>query len=166
MKRGDLLSNFIILATNAHAGQYDRAGQPYILHVLKVLQNVHELFGDLVDEELECIAVSHDLIEDTNTTIEDMIKIGGTQRVVNAILALTKKSNQSYDLYVQSVLSNEDAMRVKLADIKHNVDLTRLKKITEKDKERQHKYIKLYNEIEQTLNHLTQENHYVSKLCN
>lgn len=155
MKRGELLSKFIILATNAHAGQIDRAGQPYILHILKVLLNVHELFGDAVDEELECIAVGHDLLEDTDVTIEDILKIGGTKRITDAILALTKNSGQSYDLYVQTVLCNIDAMRVKLADIKHNADLTRLKKITKKDKERQHKYVKFYNEIEQTLDHLT-----------
>jgi GTP diphosphokinase / guanosine-3',5'-bis(diphosphate) 3'-diphosphatase len=147
MKKGELLGKVLVLATNAHAGQFDRGKNPYILHPLKVM---HYLKTD--DEELQCMALLHDVIEDTKTTWKDLEDIGCTERVLNAVRALTKMPGQSYDEYKENVFANEDAMRVKLCDLRHNTDIRRLKGITEKDIERIAKYNRFYLEILARLN--------------
>ena len=135
MKKGELLGKVLVLATNAHAGQFDRGGNPYILHPLKVMH-----YLKTTDEELQCIALLHDVIEDTNTTWEDL-------REIAAVSALTKMPGQSYDQYKQEVMANEDAMRVKMADLRHNTDIRRLKGVTEKDIARMAKYNVFYLEL-------------------
>lgn len=146
MNRGELLGKVLVLATNAHEGQFDRGKNPYILHPLKVM---HYLKTD--DEELQCIALLHDVIEDTKTTWQDLEEIGCTERVINAVRALTKMPGQSYDEYKEGVFANVDAMRVKLCDLRHNTDIRRLKGITDKDIERIAKYNRFYLEIQAKL---------------
>lgn len=146
MKKGELLDKFIVHATNAHAGQFDKGGKPYILHVLTVLYGVMN-----EDEEIQCIAVGHDLFEDTKTTVEDLVELGATERIIMGILALTKQNGESYKAYKKKVLDNTDAMIVKLQDLKHNSDITRLKGVTEKDIARMAKYMAFYTEIEAAL---------------
>lgn len=146
MKRGELLGKMITLATAAHAGQFDKAERPYILHCLAVLHILNE-----DDEELQCIAVGHDLFEDTKTTVEELVEAGFTERVIVGILALTKMPGQSHKQYVEKVLESRDAMLVKSADLKHNSDITRLKGITEKDIARMAKYMKFYTAIQAEL---------------
>jgi (p)ppGpp synthase/HD superfamily hydrolase len=146
MKRGEMLGKMLVIATNAHAGQFDRGGRPYILHPLKVM---HYLKTD--DEELQCIALGHDVIEDTDVTYKDLIDAGMSARVLSGISALTKMPGETYDEYKERVLSNEDAMRVKLCDLRHNTDIRRLKGVTEKDLERIAKYQRFYLEIQAKL---------------
>ena len=154
MKRGEMLGKMLLLATNAHAGQYDRGGRPYILHPLKVM---HYLKSD--DEELQCIALGHDVIEDTKTTYKDLFDAGMSVRVVAGIRALTKLPGDTYDEYKERVFMNEDAMRVKLCDLRHNTDIRRLKGVTEKDLERIAKYQRFYLEIQARL--VKEANHVV-----
>ena len=146
MRKGELLGNVLVLATNAHAGQFDKGGTPYILHPLKVM---HYLKTD--DEELQCIALLHDVIEDTKTTWEDLRAIGCTKRVIDAVICLTKMPGQTYDEYKQDVFANKDAMRVKLCDLRHNTDIRRLKGITDKDADRMMKYNRFYLELQAEL---------------
>jgi len=146
MEKGEMLGKMLVLATNAHAGQYDKAGQPYILHCLKVL---HYTNSD--DEEVQCIAVGHDVIEDTKVTYQDLIDAGMTDRVIEGIRALTKQRGQTLEEYKEGVFASEDAMRVKKADLKHNSDIRRLKGISEKDIARMVKYMQFYTEIEERL---------------
>ena len=146
MKPGELLSNMLVFATNKHSGQYDKAGLPYILHPLKVM---HYLKTD--DEELQAIAVGHDVIEDTDATYQDLINIGMTQRVIDGIRALTKIPGETLNDYKQRVFANNDAMLVKLKDLRHNSDIRRLKGVTEKDIARTVKYHTFYMEIEAKL---------------
>jgi len=147
MKKGELLGKVLVLATNAHAGQFDRGGKPYILHPLKVM---HYLKTD--DEELQCIALLHDVIEDTDTSWKDLEAIGCTSRVISAVRVLTKMPGQTYDEYKNEVFANLDAMRVKLCDLRHNTDIRRLKGVTEKDIARIAKYNQFYLEIQSRLN--------------
>lgn len=147
MKKGELLGKVLVLATNAHAGQFDRGGNPYILHPLKVM---HYLKTD--DEELQCIALLHDVIEDTKTSWEDLEVIGCTSRVISAVRVLTKMPGQTYDEYKLEVFANLDAMRVKSCDLRHNTDIRRLKGITQKDIDRNAKYNQFYLEIQSRLN--------------
>jgi (p)ppGpp synthase/HD superfamily hydrolase len=136
----------ILIATNAHAGQYDKGGKPYILHPLAVMQLL-----DTDDEELQAIAVGHDVIEDTSITYHDLREAGITDRVITGIRALTKQPGQTYQEYKDGVFANVDAMKVKLADLTHNTDIRRLKGIAEKDIARMVKYQQFYLEIKQRL---------------
>jgi (p)ppGpp synthase/HD superfamily hydrolase len=147
MKRGEMLASMLVLATNAHADQFDRGGNPYILHALKVM---HYLKSD--DEELQCIALGHDVIEDTATTYQDLKDAGMSPRVIEGIRALTKVPGQTYEEYKASVFANEDAMRVKICDLRHNTDIRRLKGVTERDIKRMVKYQTFYEEIKLKLN--------------
>jgi (p)ppGpp synthase/HD superfamily hydrolase len=146
MKKGDMLGTMLVIATNAHAGQFDRGGAPYILHPLKVM---HYLKSD--DEELMCMALGHDVIEDTSVTYRDLRDAGISERVVAGIRALTKLPGQTYEEYKAGVFASEDAMRVKLADLRHNTDIRRLKGVTEKDIARMSKYHMFYMEIKSRL---------------
>jgi guanosine-3',5'-bis(diphosphate) 3'-pyrophosphohydrolase len=143
MKKGQLLGNVLVLATNAHAGQFDRGGNPYILHPMKVM---HYLKSD--DEELQCMALLHDVVEDTKTTWDDLVAVGCTERVINGVKALTKMPGESYDQYKERVFANADAMKVKMADLRHNTDIRRLKGVTEKDIIRMEKYNRFYLELQ------------------
>lgn len=78
------LEKAIALAAKKHAGQIDKAGQPYILHPLRLMLNV-----DTIEQKM--VAVMHDLLEDTDTTIVDLISLGFSQNVIDAVVALTKK---------------------------------------------------------------------------
>lgn len=147
MKKGEMLGRMLVLATNAHAGQFDRGGNPYILHPLKVM---HYLKSD--DEELMCIALGHDVVEDTGVTFKELREAGMSERVINGIRDLTKIPGQTYEEYKMGVFSNTDAMRVKLADLRHNTDVRRLKGVTEKDLARMAKYHQFFMEIKARLN--------------
>ena len=139
-----LLSKAIKIAVDAHEGQLDKAGKPYILHPLKVM---HYVKSD--DEELMAIAVLHDVIEDNRQyTYEYLIQEGMTVRVVEGIMALTKLPGQTYEGYKESVKSNKDAVRVKMADLRHNSDIRRLKGVTQKDIDRTVKYHQFYLELQ------------------
>jgi len=146
MQKGELLNKMLVLATNAHAGQYDKGGKPYILHPLKVM---HYLKTE--DEELQCIALGHDVIEDTKVTYSELRDLGLPSRVIEGIRALTKVPGETYDEYKHRVFANEDAMRVKLCDLRHNTDIRRLKGVTEKDIARIAKYQVFYLEIQSRL---------------
>ena len=142
MKKGQMLATMLVIATNAHNGQFDRGGAPYILHPLKVM---HYLKSD--DEELMCIALGHDVIEDTSVTYKDLRDAGISERVIFGIRCLTKLPGQTLEEYKEGVFSNVDAMRVKMADLRHNTDIRRLKGVTEKDIARMSKYHVFYMEI-------------------
>ena len=144
MFNGEMLNEMLLLATNRFNGKYDKGGTPYILHCLKVL---HYLKTD--DEELQCIALGHDLVEDTNTTYTELRELGFTERVVDGIKALTKVPGETNDEYMARIKANPDAIRVKLQDLRHNSDIRRLKGVREKDIERMAKYHKMYTELKE-----------------
>jgi len=146
MKRGEMLAKMLVIATNAHDGQFDKGGAPYILHPLKVM---HYLKTD--DEELQCIALGHDVIEDTKVTYRDLADAGISVRVMDGIKALTKQPGQTLDEYKEGVFANRDAMLVKSCDLRHNSDIRRLKGVTDKDLARIAKYNQFYMEIQSRL---------------
>lgn len=142
MRKGELLNRMLVLATNAHSGQYDKGGNPYILHPIKVMHYIRDN-----DEELQCIALGHDVIEDTWVTYSQLREEGFTDRIIEGIRALTKVPGETYDEYKARVKANRDAVIVKMADLRHNTDIRRLKGITEKDLERQARYNQFYLEL-------------------
>ena len=142
MRKGEMLAKMLVIATNAHAGQFDKGGNPYILHPLKVMH-----YTKSQDEEIQCIALGHDVIEDTSVTYKDLRDAGISERVISALKALTKVPGQTYEEYKEGVFANRDAMLVKMADLRHNTDIRRLKGVTEKDIARMAKYHMFYTEI-------------------
>jgi GTP diphosphokinase / guanosine-3',5'-bis(diphosphate) 3'-diphosphatase len=143
MKKGELLDRMLVLVTTKFAGIYDKAGQPYVLHCLKVMYYVKS-----EDEELLCIALGHDLLEDTNVTYE-YLEINFNKRIADGILAMTKHVALPPEFYLEQIKKNPDAIRVKLADLRHNSDIRRLKGVTQKDIERIVKYHKMYLELKE-----------------
>lgn len=146
MKRGEMLSKAIHLATNAHHGQFDKGGKPYILHALAVM---HLLNSD--DEELQCAAVMHDVIEDTKTTYAELQELGFTERTIDIVRGVTRLPGQTEEEYKAQVMETKDRMLVKRADLTHNSDINRLKGVREKDAERMVKYHIFFLEIKQKL---------------
>lgn len=144
--KGQMLSKMISLAVERHAGQFDKGGRPYILHPLTVM---HRLRTD--DEELQCIAVGHDLVEDTVTTSMELRELGFSERVVVGIRDLTKFESQTDDEYRAAVKSNRDAILVKMQDLRHNSDIRRLKGVRPKDFHRAARYHQFYLELEEAL---------------
>lgn len=146
MKRGEMLASMLLIITNAHAGQFDKGGQPYVLHPLKVM---HYLKTD--DEELQCIALGHDVIEDTKVTFKDLTEAGISNRIIAGIDALTRRGGETYEEYKDRVFANQDAMKVKLCDLRHNTDIRRLKGVRDQDIARMSKYHQFYLEIQTKL---------------
>jgi guanosine-3',5'-bis(diphosphate) 3'-pyrophosphohydrolase len=144
MNRGELLNKMLVLATTKFDGIFDKGGVPYIMHCLKVM---HYLKSD--DEELQCIGLGHDLVEDTDVTYQLLRDMGFTERIIDGIRAMTKIPGETNDEYVERLKANTDAIRVKLADLRHNSDIRRLKGVTEKDIKRIAKYHSMYLELKE-----------------
>lgn len=138
----EMLSKAILIATNAHDGQFDKGGAPYILHPLKVMHYTRS-----TDPEILAIAVMHDVIEDTKVTYKDLRDAGITERVIEGVRALTKVPGETYEEYKARVKMNPDARIVKMADLRHNSDIRRLKGVTQKDIARIAKYHEFYLEL-------------------
>lgn len=141
-KKGELLNRMLVLAIAGHADQYDKGLQPYILHPITVM-----LLLSTDDEELQCIALGHDLIEDTDTTYEQLRENGMTDRIIEGIRCLTRLPGETYNEYKEKVKSNFDSVRVKICDIRHNTDIRRLRGVTERDIKRMERYYKFYLEL-------------------
>ncbi len=134
-----LIKAFVI-SFKGHRGQKDKAGKPYILHPLKVSLKV-----DTIDEKV--VALLHDILEDTHYTLKDLKFLSDKQK--DALVLLTKDKKTSYMDYIKAIKKNPIARKLKINDLKHNMDLTRLKNINDKDIKRRNKYkqaIKLLKE--------------------
>lgn len=138
-----LLNEMLFTVVAAHDGQYDLGGQPYALHPLAVM---HMLQTE--DEELQCIALGHDLLEDTDVTYEQLFKKFG-RRIADSIYCMSKRDGLSYEDYKVQVKSNPDSIKVKMCDLRHNSDITRLNRFEERDLERLKKYALFYKELEE-----------------
>lgn len=121
------------LAFAAHAGQVDRSGIPYVNHPLHLAEQM-----DTEDEVV--VALLHDVMEDTSYTLADLQAIGISAVAQEALLLLTHDSAVPYLDYVAALKDNPIAAKVKLADLRHNSQLSRLDEVREKDRERLRKY--------------------------
>ena len=130
-----LYEKALSIATRAHRGQVDKAGVDYIHHPLFVASLVSS------DEE-KATALLHDVLEDSSFTIDDLRDEGISDNVVEAVSVLTKPKGKPYFDYLKGVKKNNIARQVKLADLQHNSDLTRLAKVTDEDLKRREKYQK------------------------
>ena len=127
------LERAIAIAASAHAGQLDKAGQPYILHPLRVMLRVQ-------GEQERIAAVLHDVVEDTSVTMEQLAAEGFSSEALAAISALTKLPGETRIAAAQRAAANKIARTVKLADNAENMDLSRIASPSEKDYARLEEY--------------------------
>lgn len=129
------------IAKAAHEGQVDKAGKPYIEHPMRVMK-----MGKTVEEKIT--GVLHDVVEDSEWTFEMLEKEGIPKDVMDALRCVTKLSeDEDYDHFIARVKTNPLAIKVKLNDLKDNMDITRLDQVTEKDLARLNKYIRAYKQL-------------------
>jgi len=121
-----------------HAFQHkkDLAGEPYVKH----LERVASKFSG----EIKVVAILHDLLEDCPEWNEEALRALFWKNIVDSVVVLTKLKGEDYDKYIKRVSKDSWATRVKIEDLKDNMDITRLKNISDKDVGRLRKYIKAY----------------------
>ena len=123
------------LCFEAHKEQPDKSGMPYVFHPFHLAEQMET-------EETTIVALLHDLVEDTAYTIEDLINVGFGKDITDAIALMTHADDVEYMDYVRAIKNNPIAKKVKLADLKHNSDLSRLDVINEEALQRREKYQK------------------------
>ena len=124
----------MIIAYEAHKNQVDKSGVPYIYHPIHVAEQM--------DTENECIiALLHDVVEDTNVTFKQLEEVF-SKEIIDILKLLTREENIEYDEYIKRMKNNSIACKVKIADLTHNLDKTRLDFVTEVDVKRNEKYKK------------------------
>ena len=121
------------LCFEAHLNQKDKSGLPYVFHPFHLAEQME-------DENTTIVALLHDIVEDTPCTIDELRNIGFDNQIIEAISLMTHDKSVPYMEYIRQIKLNPIAKAVKLADLKHNSDLTRLDVITEKDLKRVEKY--------------------------
>lgn len=109
----------LIICYNAHLKQVDKAGLPYVFHPFHLAEQMNT-------EEETCVALLHDVVEDTNYSLDDLAKEGFNQYIIDALKLLTHNDDVPYMEYIHKIKNNPVARKVKLADLYHNSDLTRL----------------------------------------
>ena len=129
------------LCFDAHKEQLDKSGMPYVFHPFHLAEQ-------MTTEETTVVALLHDLVEDTEYTIEDLIHMGFDKAITDAIALMTHAAGVDYMDYVRMVKKNPIARAVKLADLHHNSDLSRLDVIDEKALRRREKYLKAIELLE------------------
>lgn len=130
------------LCFEAHKEQTDKSGMPYVFHPFY-------LASQMTDETSTVVALLHDVVEDTEITFEDLKQMAFPDEVIEALALLTHEEDVPYMEYVEKIKENETAKKVKLADLKHNSDLSRLDEITPKALERQQKYLSAIKFLEE-----------------
>lgn len=129
------------LCFEAHKEQVDKSGMPYVFHPFHLAEQMKT-------EETTVVALLHDLVEDTDYTIEDLTSMGFSKSITDAIALMTHANDVEYMDYVCEIKNNPIAKVVKLADLKHNADLTRLDVVDEKALRRREKYLKAIELLE------------------
>lgn len=128
------------------SGVTDKGGAPYIEHCLAVMKGVNHM-----PEHVQIAALLHDVVEDTNYTVND-ISIAYGNQVAELVELLTKIPGQTYQEYITGIKANKEAISIKISDLTHNMNVTRLKEITDTDLARLKKYHKTYRDLVKTLN--------------
>ena len=131
----DMVLRALEIAAAAHSGQVDKSGVAYILHPITVA-------GLVETPEEKTVAYLHDVVEDTAVTLEDLRKEGFPDVIVEAVDAMTRRDGEQRDAYLKRVKNDPIARKVKLADLTHNSDLSRIPDPKEKDIRRRDNYLK------------------------
>ena len=138
----NLTKQALKLCFEAHKEQTDKSGMPYVFHPFHLAEQ-------MTDEATTVVALLHDVVEDTELTFEDIEKQGFGEEIISALKLLTHNDDTPYMDYVTKIKNNKIAIVVKLADLKHNSDLTRLDIVDEKALKRKEKYEKAIKLLEE-----------------
>ena len=129
----DMTKKALQLSFMAHKDQTDKSGMPYVFHPFHLAEQ-------MPDEDTTIVALLHDVIEDTHYTLDDLRAMGFNEQVLDALALMTHDKRIPYMDYVAKIKGNKIARTVKLADLKHNSDLSRLNNVDEKAMKRIEKY--------------------------
>ncbi len=138
----ELTKKALKLCFEAHKTQYDKSGMPYVFHPFHLAEQ-------MTTEETTVVALLHDLVEDTNYTIADLTEMGFPKAITDAISLMTHAADVDYFEYVAAIRENPIAKAVKIADLTHNSDLSRLDVVNEKALKRREKYQKALKMLEE-----------------
>ncbi len=130
------------LCFEAHKEQFDKSGMPYVFHPFHLAEQ-------MTDEATTVVALLHDVVEDTDITFEEFEKQGFGEEIISALKLLTHNDNTPYMDYIAKIKNNKIATAVKLADLRHNSDLSRLSVVDEKALKRKEKYEKAIKLLEE-----------------
>ena len=136
----NLLESAIRLAAKVHKGQVDRFGKPYILHVMRVMMRGHDL-------EEQVLGALHDVLERSTLTITDLQKKDFQPRVLKAMECITRRKDEDYDGYIERVMEDGLAMRVKLHDLADKMDLLHVEELSIADLKRYNKQLAAYHRL-------------------
>ena len=128
------------IAVRVHAGAVDKAGQPYILHPLRVMLRVST-------EAERIVAILHDVVEDSDVTLDDLRAEGFSDEVVDAVDHVTRRDGESYEAFIERIAPHPLARRVKIADLEDNMDVTRLVVLDERGAERMQRYLRSWQRL-------------------
>lgn len=142
----NILATAIAFAANKHEQQIDKGGKAYILHPLRMMLRLRT-----DDEELMCIAVLHDVVEDCGVSYAQLMDLGMSTRVIEGLQKLTRNPGETYEEFIDRICFSRDAMLVKREDLRDNSDITRLKGVSDKDNARMVRYNKAYVKISNEL---------------
>ncbi len=145
----DKTKKAMVFMFSKHKDQVDKSVIPYAFHP-------YHLAEQMTDEVSVCVALLHDVVEDTDTTFEDLSGMGFGDEVVDTLRLLTHTDDKDYYEYVSDLSLNITAVRVKLADLRHNSDLTRLNVVDDKALKRVEKYRKCISFLEEQMSLLEQ----------
>ena len=131
------------IISKAFKDKKDKGGKPYTEHLYRVAEKLN---GEThIDQDLQTVALLHDLLEDCPEWNCESLHCLFHEEIVDAVSLLTKKPNQEYEKYIETLATDEYARRVKIADLEDNMDIKRLHSLVEKDFQRLQKYLKAYN---------------------
>ena len=144
-----MLAAAMAFAAVKHEGQFDKGGMPYFLHVMKVMY-----FLKTKDFELMSAAVLHDCKEDCGVTDDDLRAIGMSERIIDTVTGMTNVEGETFEEKVARLTRTIDIVKCKLADLRHNTDVRRLKKRTPKSDAKMLEYFRLQEALEEALDEL------------
>lgn len=134
----ELYDHALRIAIRVHDGQKDKSGREYIMHPIRVAERCKE-------PKAKIVALLHDTIEDTDVTPEYLRSEGFPEEIISAVLSVTKQEGESYEDFVCKASENAIGREVKIADLEDNMDVRRLKEITDKDVDRFRKYLRAWH---------------------
>ena len=133
----ELFDLALMIAIQAHREQKDKSGREYVMHPIRVAERCK-------DPRAKIVALLHDTIEDTSVTVEYLHSEGFPDEIINGVLSVTKQEGETYDDFVRRAAENAIGREVKIADLEDNMDIRRLKEITEDDVARLRKYLRAW----------------------
>ena len=140
MNYNELYDLALQIAIRAHEGQKDKSGRNYIMHPIRVAERCKS-------SKAKIVALLHDTIEDTTVTTDYLREQGFPEEIIEGVLSVTKREGETYEDFVRRAAQNTIGKEVKMADLEDNMDIRRLKEITDKDVERLRKYLRAWQHL-------------------